>query len=188
MMEMWIRIHFLLWSLINLSDNWKSQICGIYLLVSTHLSIQIIIKQLKPLNHSRQPVMTDAIQRSLKLYPMLFTTYSPSESLGRVYSPPQNNSKERKRLCPRYCSSVHLQCYLRGPGWGGNSAEIVPLMKTNWRNQGSFLLPSQEANPNNMKLPKPRFSFAQRGLKSMERTICKIQERINTIQHKEKGE
>lgn len=35
-------------------------------------------------------------------------------------------------------------------------------MKTNWRNQGSFLLPSQEANPNNMKLPKPRSSFAQK--------------------------
>ena len=75
--------------------------------------------------------------------------------------------KERRKKKPvsvqRYCSSVHLQCHLRGT-WvtiGGNSAEIVPLMKTNWRNQGSFLLPSQEANPNNMKLPKPRFSFVQ---------------------------
>lgn len=57
-------------------------------------------------------------------------------------------------------------------GWlSGNSAEIVPLMKTNWRNQGSFLLPSQEAIPNNMKLPKPRSSFPQRRLKSVERTM-----------------
>lgn len=48
----------------------------------------------------------------------------------------------------------------------GNSAEIVPLMKTNWRNQGSFLLPSQEAIPNNMKLPKPRSSFAQKEVKN----------------------
>lgn len=71
---------------------------------------------------------------------------------------------------------------------GGNSAEIVPLMKTNWRNQGSFLLPSQEANPNNMKLPKPRFSFAQKGLKihGKDNACKKSQVRINTIQLKEK--
>ena len=96
----------------------------------------------------------------------------------------------------RYCSSVHLQCHLRGGGTcvtiGGNSAEIVPLMKTNWRNQGSFLLPSQEANPNNMKLPKPRFSFAQKkGVRIHGQGQCmhaQSQVRINTTSTKRKGE
>ena len=134
---------------------------------SIHPCIQIIIEQLKPLNPSRQPVMTDATQRSLKLCPMLFTTYSPPESLGSVYSPPQNNSKERreKTSLSKVLQPSSFTMPFAGT-WvtiGGNSAEIVPLMKTNWRNQGSFLLPSQEANPNNMKLPKPRFSFAQMG-------------------------
>lgn len=81
---------------------------------------------------------------------------------------PTTNSQQRKNtpLSAASAAPVHLQCHLPGGReWqrrGGNSAEIVPLMKTNWRNQGSFLLPSQEANPNNMKLPKPRFSFAQK--------------------------
>lgn len=109
---------------------------------------------------------------SLKFHRAPFTTHSASASHRGLYSPPQNNNKERQRLCPRIAAQFIYNAICDNLGRpSGNSAEIVPLMKTNWRNQGSFLLPSQEAIPNNMKLPKPRSSFAQRRLKSVERTM-----------------
>lgn len=65
---------------------------------SFHFFIQIEIKQIQ--NQSKT---------SPRFAYSLFSLYQPQ----RVCSPPQNRSKETERLCPRYCSSVHLQCHLR---------------------------------------------------------------------------
>lgn len=174
-MQISIRGHFLLW--IRPSHEWTSQISEPY--QSAHLSARIVIKQL-----------TDA---SLRHRPALFTTHSPTESLRRFYSPPQTNSKRKETSLSKASQPQFIYNAICGGTRvtiGGNSAEIVPLMKTNWRNQGSFLLPSQEANPNNMKLPKPRFSFAQKGVRIRGKDNACMQKkegqvRINTFQHKE---
>ena len=84
---------------------------------------------------------------------VMFTTpihiLKPIDTLVPTMHP---KSKEKNILVDSH-GLVHLR-HLR-PLW----RKLTPLMKANWRNQGSFLLPSQEVHPNNMKLPKPRISW-----------------------------
>lgn len=136
---------------------------------------------------TRQPLMTDATAQSKNLPRLVYNLFSFWEG----FTAHHKITAKKENVSFRGIAAQFIYNAICGkPGdYRGNSAEIVPLMKTNWRNQGSFLLPSQEANPNNMKLPKPRFSFAQKGLKSMERTMdANAKSGLTLTSTKRKGE
>ncbi len=165
LMKMSIHIRFLLRTPIHWPDKLMSQICEIYacLLLSAPPSMCS--------DHHEAADRCNTTQSKTLPHVVynLFSFWEPQKVL-------QPTTKQQQRKKTSLSKVLQLSSFTMpfAETWetiGGNSAEIVPLMKTNWRNQGSFLLPSQEANPNNMKLPKPRFSFAQMGLKSMERTV-----------------
>lgn len=75
--------------------------------------------------------LSDATQRRLKLYPMLFTTHSLCESISAFYSPPQTTAKKEKVSVQGIAAQFIYNAICGDLTIGGNSAEIVPLMKTN---------------------------------------------------------
>ncbi len=149
LMKMSIHIRFLLRTPIHWPDKLMSQICEIY----ACLLLSVPPSMCSDHHEAADRCNTTQSKTLPHVVYNLFSFWEPQKVL-------QPTTKQQQRKKTSLSKVLQLSSFTMpfAETWetiGGNSAEIVPLMKTNWRNQGSFLLPSQEANPNNMKLPKP---------------------------------